>query len=805
MSKLLVIVESPAKAKTINKFLGKDYTVKASMGHIRDLPKSKLGVNEENSFEPTYKVLPDKVKVVAELKKASMKAKEIFLAPDPDREGEAICWHLKEELKRTKAKFHRVLFNEITKRAVLEAFQNPSDIDTNKVDAQQARRIVDRLVGYKISPLLWEKVRRGLSAGRVQSVALRIICDREREIKAFVPEEYWTIIAHLASDKPPVFKARLIEEKGEKIKIPNESEAKRVVAALEKADFIVEKIDAKEKKKSPPPPFLTSKLQQDAYRKFGFPVKKTMRIAQDLYEGKDLGDLGTVGLITYMRTDSTRVSMDAIHWARRCIVKNFGNDYLPEKPRIYKSRKGAQEAHEAIRPTSCDLPPEKVRKYLTSDELKLYTQIWNRFIASQMESAAFDTTTVDVRAGDFLLRTSGSVMKFPGWLAVYRDFEEKEADESREGSEEKEALQIPPLEEGKPLKLERVESQQDFTQPPPRFSEGTLVKELEENGIGRPSTYATIIATLQNRDYVNKDKGKFVPTELGFLIADLMVEHFGDIVDIGYTARLEEELDEIEEGKLNWIDALKEFNDKFNDDLKRAEAEMKDVKREEIPTELNCPECGKPMVKKWGRYGYFLACSGYPDCKHTQELAENGEEAHEFADETEETCEKCGNRMVVKKGRFGRFLACSAYPACKNTKKIIVNHEGKVETKEEKTLDEKCPKCGKNLIVKHGRFGEFTTCSNYPKCKYIKHKETGVKCPEKGCGGMIVEKKSRRGRIFYGCGHYPKCKFVIWQKPIKEKCPECGAEFLVEKVSKKSGRSLQCLTDGCSFKTPLPS
>ena len=799
MAKSLVIVESPAKAKTINKFLGRDYTVKASMGHIRDLPKSKLGVDEEKSFKPTYKVLPDKAKIVADLKKSAQNMEKIFLASDPDREGEAICWHLKEELKGIKAKFFRVLFNEITKSAVKEAFENPSNIDMNKVDAQQARRIVDRLVGYKISPLLWEKVRRGLSAGRVQSVALRIICDREKEIKAFVPEEYWNIIAHLAADEPPVFDAKLIEEKGEKVKIPNEAEARRIVAALENSAFTVDKIEAKEKKKSPPPPFLTSKLQQDAFRKFGFPVKKTMRIAQDLYEGKDLGDIGTVGLITYMRTDSTRVSADAIQWARKCIADIFGKDYLPETPRFYRSRKGAQEAHEAIRPTSCELSPEKVKRYLSADELKLYTLIWNRFIASQMESAAFDTTTVDISAGNFRLRAFGSVMRFPGWLTLYQNGESKDDDE------EKGAEDIPPLQEGKALKLEKIDPQQNFTQPPPRFTEGTLVRELEENGIGRPSTYATIIATIQNRDYVDKEKGKFVPTELGLLISDLMVSHFGDIVDIGYTARLEEELDEIEEGKLHWIDALNEFNEKFRKDLKKAEAEMRDIKREEIPTDLICPECGKPLVKKWGRYGHFLACSGYPDCKHTQELAQNGEDTHAFADEAEEICDKCGSKMVVKKGRFGQFLACSGYPACKNTKKITINHEGKIETKEDKILEEKCPECGKNLALKHGRFGEYIACSDRPKCKYIKMKETGVHCPEKDCGGMIVEKKSRKGKIFYGCSNYPKCKFVIWNRPVKEQCPECGAPFLVEKVSKKTGRTLQCLAETCSFKKPLRS
>jgi DNA topoisomerase-1 len=803
LAKSLVIVESPAKARTINKFLGKDYSVKASMGHIRDLPKSKLGVDEENGFKPTYESLPDKSMMISELKKSAKNAESIYLAPDPDREGEAICWHLKELLKDSGADFYRVLFNEITKRAVLEAFENPGDIDLHKVDAQQARRIIDRLVGYKISPLLWEKVRRGLSAGRVQSVALRMVCEREREIKAFVPEEYWIIIAHLATEDPPIFEAKVIEERGEKLKIPNGKEANRVVSTLEQADFVVDKIVTKEKKRNPPPPFITSKLQQDAFRKFGFPVRKTMRIAQGLYEGKEIGDMGSVGLITYMRTDSTKVSNDAIAWARDYIKKTFSESHLPPKPRVYRVKKGAQEAHEAIRPTSPELPPDKAKQYLTPDERKLYTLIWNRFLASQMESAVYDTTTMDIKAADFLLRSSGSLLKFAGWLSIYHNGEDRNGEKNN--NDEKSELSIPPLKEGQKLRLEKIDPQQNFTQPPPRFSEGTLVRELEENGIGRPSTYATILATLQNRDYVNKEKGKFVPTELGFIVSDLMVQHFGDIVDIGYTAKLEEELDEIEEGKLQWTDALKEFHGKFKVDLQKAKVEMRDIKREEIPTEHSCPECGKTLVKKWGRYGYFLACSGYPDCKHTQELPENEQAELEFAEGADEACEKCGSKMVLKKGRFGKFLACSAYPECKNTKKIAINHEGKIETKKDKILEEKCPNCGEALVLKHGRFGEFTACSNYPTCKFIKQKETGVKCPEDGCEGLVVEKRGKRRRVFYGCSNYPKCNFVIWNKPVDEKCPECGAAFLVEKVSKKTGPTLHCVNQICMYKKNLPS
>jgi len=847
MARALVIVESPAKAKTINKFLGKGYQVRASMGHIRDLPRRSLGVDEKD-FTPTYQVLPEKKKAVAELKKAAKGADAIYLAPDPDREGEAICWHLQEELKKdTDATFHRVLFHEITHRAVTEAFAHPIEIDAHKVDAQQARRILDRLVGYKISPLLWDKVRRGLSAGRVQSVALRIICEREREIAAFVPREYWSLLARLEGEEPPLFVAKLALKDGKKIELVSRDEVEGALRDLgwsirearpaeggglvldlaratgSAVPFRVVSVQSREKRKNPQPPFITSKLQQDAARQLGFPVNKTMRLAQGLYEGREIGDAGSVGLITYMRTDSTRVSDEAIEAVRAYIADTYGREALPAERRQYRSGKQAQEAHEAIRPTSLEYTPDSVKAYLGRDELRLYTLIWNRFVASQMEAAVFDTTRADIAADPFTFRATGSVLKSAGWLAVYHEGKDedqtKDADEDE--SEDAEDRRLPPLREGQVLDLKTLMPRQHFTQPPPRFSEATLVKELEENGIGRPSTYASILSTIMDREYVEKDKGRFHPTELGFLVNDLMVSSFGDIVDVGYTARMEEELDEIEEGRLHWIDALREFQSKFEVDLARAKKEMRNVKREALPTDQICDKCGRPMVLKWGRFGRFLACSGYPECKTTREINGNGKLAsqgngQELAavakaapvtvtkaepdplEAEAEPCEKCGRPMVLKRGRFGQFLACSGYPECKSTRRIRMNKEGKAEAKPDVLLDADCPRCGSKLAVKHGRFGEFTACSSYPKCRYIKMQETGVDCPE--CGkGRIVERKSKRGKLFFGCDRYPDCNFVLWNRPVARDCPDCSSPYLVEKVSKREGRRLVCAAEGCAY------
>ncbi len=850
MARSLVIVESPAKAKTINKFLGRGYVVKASMGHVRDLPKRTLGVDEK-SFAPTYTALPEKKKTLTELRKAAKDAGAVFLAADPDREGEAICWHLKEELsKDTDVEFRRVLFNEITKKAILSAFEHPREIDANKVDAQQARRILDRFVGYKISPLLWDKVRRGLSAGRVQSVALRIIVEREREIKAFVPKEYWSLTAQLWAGEAPQFGAKLIAKNGKKIEVVSQAEMTSALLELgwevvgskpagedqtalildvkaarpDAVPFKVVKLQSQEKKKNPAPPFITSKLQQDAARQLGFPVAKTMRLAQGLYEGREIGDAGTVGLITYMRTDSTRTSEEALDAVRAHIAATYGEPSLPKEPRRFKVGKAAQEAHEAIRPTLLEFPPDRVKDFLGRDEFRLYQLIWNRFVASQMEAALFDTTRADIEAGPYGFRATGSVLKFAGWLAVYHEGKDEDAvaesarpaDADQDDDEER---RLPQLKEGQTLDLRSLLPRQHFTSPPPRFSEATLVKELEENGIGRPSTYAAIIATIMDRNYAEKDKGRFFPTELGILVNDLIVKSFGDIVDVGYTARMEEELDEIEEGQLNWVDALREFQSKFEVDLARAKTEMRDVKREAIPTDQVCEKCGKPMVLKWGRFGQFLACSGYPECKTTREIGSvtsegDGDSATDKAPakvkaatadpiETEaEPCQKCGRPMVLKRGRFGAFLACSGYPECKTTRKIVVGKEGKAEAKPEVLLDENCPKCGSKLAVKHGRFGEFTACSSYPKCKYIKMKTTGVPCPE--CGkGEIVERKSKRGKVFYGCDRYPDCAFVLWNKPVRKACPDCGSPYLVEKVTKKDGRRLLCEQEGCGHVEPV--
>ncbi|MEK7799937.1 MAG: type I DNA topoisomerase, partial [Acidobacteriota bacterium] len=679
MGKSLVIVESPAKAKTINKFLGRNFIVKASMGHVRDLPKKSLGVDEKHDFKPTYEILPGRKKVMDELKKAAATADKVYLAPDPDREGEAICWHLAEVLKKTNKNLHRVMFNEITKRAVQHGMDHPQKIDSNRVDAQQARRILDRLVGYKVSPLLWDKVRRGLSAGRVQSVALRIVVEREREIQAFKPEEYWTLGALLEAQEPPPFEARLFKVGDRKADLKTQAETDATVASLEGAAFVVRSVEAKEKKKNPVPPFITSKLQQDAARKLGFTVRKTMTLAQRLYEGMDLGDLGSVGLITYMRTDSTRIAPEAMQEVRDYIVKAHGPEFLPEEPRFFKTGKMTQGAHEAIRPTSMELAPDRVKRYLHKDEFLLYSLIWNRFVASQMKPAVFDVTTADIEAGPCLFRATGSTMKFSGYLAVYQDIIEKSRKDSPDAPEEDDAARaLPPLAEGDRLKLQKLDPKQHFTQPPPRFTEASLVKEMEENGIGRPSTYATILATLQTRDYVEKVEGKFVPTELGLTVTDLLVRHFADILDVKYTARMEEELDEIEEGRLDYVDALKGFHKQFVKDLKAATANMENIKKMEEPTDRTCEKCGKPMVIKWGRYGRFMACSGYPDCKNTQEIAAvvngNGGKAGAAAGgavetpaipEDHGTCEKCGSAMVLRKGRFGPFIACSAYPKCR--------------------------------------------------------------------------------------------------------------------------------------------
>jgi len=797
----LVVVESPAKAKTIQKYLGKGYEVEASLGHIKDLPKKGLGVDIENDFDTEYVVIPGKEKVVAKLKKLAKDADAIYLAPDPDREGEAIAYHLATELgdgtkkKKSSIPIFRVTFNEITKRAVQDAFKAPREIDQHLVDAQQTRRVLDRIVGFQISPLLWDKVRRGLSAGRVQTVALRLIVEREREIKAFVKKEYWTIDAHLQGSKPPAFDARFLGVNGEKTEVPTEDESKRIVSALEKADWAVRSVETKERRRNPVAPFTTSKFQQDASRKLGMTVKRAMMIAQHLYEGVELGDEGTVGLITYMRTDSTRVSNDALVEVRELIGKEYGKEYLPESAIMYKAKKDAQGAHEAIRPTSALRSPDSIHKYLKDDEFKVYKLIWQRFVASQMTPAVFDQTTVDIdaKAGKdaYSFRVTGSVLKFDGFLKIYEESKDAKDDED-------EALKkkLPALTEGQKLSLKELKPEQHFTEPPPRYNEASLVKELEERGIGRPSTYATILSTIQDRGYAQKTAGrggKFFPTEIGMVVTDLLVENFKDIFDYQYTARMEEELDEVEDGAKSWLDALKEFYGKFEDDLSYAQKHMENIKRMEKATDEKCERCGSPLVIKWGKHGSFYACSSY-DKKDPNSCTFTKENPIDLPDldtaempetQEEEYCENCGRPMVLKRGRFGQFMACTGYPECKTTRRL--DQQKKVP---DIPLDEKCPECGRNLIIRHGRYGEFTSCSGYPDCKYIKQNFIGVKCPD--CKeGDLVEKKARRGNYFYGCSRYPDCKFTSAHKLVDQKCPECDSPYLLEK-NLKSGTYLVC-------------
>jgi DNA topoisomerase-1 len=801
LAKSLVVVESPTKAKTINRYLGRDYKVVASMGHVRDLPKSKLGVEVENGFEAVYETIPSRKKVLKEMRDAAKDVEDVYVATDPDREGEAIGQDIAEELAGKSRRIHRLMFNEITKKAILEAIKHPVAIDQRMVAAQRARRVLDRLVGYKISPLLWEKVRRGLSAGRVQSVALKIVCDREAEIERFVPEEYWNLFARLAGPQPPEFEARLLKKEGETVKVGNEADAQAILADLNDASFVVTSVSTRERRKHAAPPFITSKLQQTAR----FPVKKTMMLAQQLYEGIELPGEGLVGLITYMRTDSTRVSEQALDEVRGYIGGSFGPEYVPEKPNFYRAKANAQDAHEAIRPTSMQFDPDSVRPYLTVDQYSLYRLIWNRFVASQMPEAVFDDTTVDITAqprvaatasaAEYTFRVKGSVPKFAGWQAAYGGLLTESPEQPAAGDSEDEPVSgaLPPLVEGTALDLKQLRPEQKFTQPPSRFTEATLVRELEENGIGRPSTYAQIITVLQAREYVQKIEGRFKPTLLGrMLVTDLLSPSFDDILDVAYTKRLEDQLDDIEQGKADYEGTLDSFYEKFKADLARAEREMVNLK-EGVKTEEICEKCGSVMLKKVGRFGPFLACSAYPECTNTREL----EKTDAAAEDVEATCESCGRPMVVKRGRFGQFLACTGYPECKTTRKLIATKQGLAAAKPDQILDERCPRCEANLVVKQGRFGEFTACSRYPECKYVKLRTTGVRCPKDG--GEVVERRSRRGKVFYGCRNYPECNFTLWQKPIAEKCPECGAPYLVEKITKRHGRQLVCNHEGCKY------
>ncbi len=763
MGKALIIVESPAKARTIGKYLGRSYTVLASVGHVKDLPKSKFGVDVDEDFTPHYVVIRGKAKVLADIKKQAKEADKVYLATDPDREGEAIAWHIAEEVNGKKGKVFRVLFNEITESSIKRALKTPGHIDIKKVKAQQARRVLDRIVGYKLSPLLWEKVQRRLSAGRVQSVTVRLICEREKEREAFRPEEYWTISAPLRGHNPPPFEARLQEINNQEATIRTCEEADRVLAALQGASYEVAAIEKKEKRRNPLPPFITSRLQQEAARKLRFSPKKTMTLAQQLYEGIELGKEGPVGLITYMRTDSTRIAGEAQAEARNFILERFSQEYLPETPNVYKTQKAAQEAHEAIRPTSVARDPESVKAYMDRDQNLLYKLIWNRYLSSQMTPAILEATRVDIKAAGHLFRATGTVVKFPGYTVLYSESKETTDQpaaapgKAAQEAEAEEGKQLPALTEGERLTLvegegQGLQSKQHFTQPPPRYNEALLIKELEDKGIGRPSTYASIISTIQDRHYVQKEEARFKPTELGVMVNERLVQHFPDVFDIQFTARMEEELDEIEEGEKNWVETVREFYTPFMKDLGEAEHKMEGLKGKEEPTDISCEKCGRKMVIKWGRHGHFLACPGYPDCKNTKEFtkSETGEVrvVERPAEITEEKCEKCSSPMVVKTGRFGKFLACSAYPKCKTTKPLAV----------------------------------------------------GVKCPLPGCGGDLVQKRTKKGRPFYSCGRYPQCEFALWDRPVNKPCPSCQAPFLVEKSSRQAGPSVQCRNEECGYR-----
>jgi DNA topoisomerase-1 len=824
MNKSLVIVESPAKAKTIEKYLGAGFEVLASVGHIMDLPKNEIGVElEKRTFEPTLIVSPGKEKVVAALKRAAAKADEIYLAPDPDREGEAIAYHLALQLgtsAKERKKIRRVTFNEITKKAVQEAFKHARDLDQNLVDSQQTRRILDRLVGYQISPLLWDKVRRGLSAGRVQTVAVRLIVEREREIGAFGPVEYWTLDALLYPEKQAEtkLKARFVGIDGEPARVangqdkdgkeqfisnalPDEKSMKAVVAALETAKWSLVSVQSTEKQRKPLAPFITSQLQRDAASKLGFNVRRTMGVAQRLYEGIDVGAEGTVGLITYMRTDSPRVAPEAIAGAREWIAKQLGAQYLPASANQYKGKKAAQDAHEAIRPTDASRTPESIARYLTEEQLKLYRLIWQRFVASQMTPAVFDVTTAKIAAVSektgktYDFRLSGSVVRFDGFLKVYEVLEEKKDDDDEA------ANKLPNLDNVKRLELDKLEDEQHFTQPPPRYNEASLVKVLEERGIGRPSTYASIINTIQDREYVSKISGRFYPTEIGMVVCDLLVANFPYIFDVAYTARLEEELDEIEEGNEKWTTLLNGFYDYFVEELKDAGVKMEDIKRMEKKTNEKCDLCGSPLLLKWGKFGSFYACSAYnkkdkSSCTFTKENTAgkpdmNTPEAQEVG-EQEEYCDNCGRVMVLRRGPFGMFMSCPGFnedPPCKTFRKLSSKQQQKVAAP--KPTGEDCPLCGKPLVLRQGSYGEFVSCSGYPKCKYVKQNIVeGLKCPKCGVGDL-AERKARRGNIFWGCTNYPKCDFTSNLKPVAEKCPECGSPYLVEKTL-RSGVFLEC-------------
>ena len=757
MPKSLVVVESPAKAKTINKLLGRDYIVRSSVGHIRDLPAKKLGVDVENGFAPEYSTIRGKGEVIKKIQAEAKKTDAIYLAADPDREGEAICWHIAETLKNAKKPIYRVTYNEITEGAIRAAMEHPGEIDQHLVDSQQARRVLDRLVGYQISPILWRNVKPGLSAGRVQSVAVRLICEREAEIEAFIPQEYWTITANLTGKIPPAFNAKLLQVGSEKGTIStygfpiDEARAEAIVGDAKMKPFIVKDIKKQERKRRPVPSFITSTLQQEAARKLRFTAKRTMAVAQQLYEGLNVGTEGAVGLITYMRTDSTRIAEEALEEAREYIQQTYGSDYLPKNAVRYRSKGGAQDAHEAIRPTSVARTPQSLKPYLSPEQHRLYDLIWKRFVASQMNPAILDVTTIDISAGEYLFRATGSILKFDGFMKLY--LEGRDASNAQSNNDNESDAILPALEIGEQLDLRNLTPKQHYTQPPPRYTEATLVKALEEKGIGRPSTYAAIISTIQDREYVLKEDRSFQPTDVGKLVNQLLIKGFPDILDTQFTAKMEDQLDEIAEGKSDWVGVLSAFYGPFNHALEAAPAVMSEARKDmEEESDEVCDKCDSKMVIKWGRYGRFLGCSNFPECRNIKRLGEDDAPSSSEEEPTDETCDKCGNPMVIKTSRAGgKFLACTGYPQCKNAKPISI----------------------------------------------------GVDCPEASCNGYIGERRSKRGKVFYGCSNYPKCNFVAWDRPVSQECPECEASFLVEKTTKTKGHYLACNDKGCDYTQSL--
>jgi DNA topoisomerase-1 len=757
VTKPLVVVESPTKIKTLQKVLGSGYKVAATVGHIKDLPQKEMGVDIEKGFKPKYSTISGKQKVIKNLKATAGEAQVVYLAPDPDREGEAIAWHTAEVLKKKGRRFHRVLFHELTSPAIKEAIAHPTELDLNKYEAQQARRILDRLVGYQISPLLWRKVKGGLSAGRVQSVAVKIICDRERAIQAFEPVEYWSITAALEGKLPPPFNAKLVRQSGKKITIPDGERARQITDQLAQATFTVSQVVKKTKRRNPLPPFTTSKLQQEAIRRLRFSARKTMMVAQQLYEGIELGGGDRVGLITYMRTDSTRIAEEAALEAQQLIKERFGPDYTLSQPRYFKNRKKAQDAHEAIRPTSVLHTPESVKAHLTGDQAALYTLIWKRFVASQMQQALINQLTLTIKADDYALTASGSSVKFPGFMALYTATEVE-----RQQQQEKKKEEIPDLPEGTVLKLQELVPKQHFTSPPPRFSEASLVKELEENGIGRPSTYASILTTIRDKGYVELLKGYFRPSELGFIVNDLIVANFPDIFNVEFTAKMEDNLDRIEQDEADLLTILEGFYTPFKSKLEDAADGMLSIKGVGFATDLKCPDCGETLHIKVGKNGPFLACNGYPDCNYSRDYIRD------------------------EKGRIQP-----------------------VEPAADTEVDKQCPLCSRPMVAKRGRYGEFLACSGYPDCKHTESvgngsgQSTGVACPQPGCDGEMVERKSKRGKIFYGCSRFPDCTQAMWDRPAAKACPVCKAPFMVEKSTKRDGQFYACLTEGCGYREAM--